>query len=80
MWIQQNVFPPIWIDSAFVRFMVWREPTSMASVFSLFSLSLLLSIQAFTDNNKTRNLTLNIEIPWAGMPCAVAYHLQISGD
>ena len=42
-------FNKIWIDSASVRFMVWREPTSMASVFSPFSLSLLLSIQACTD-------------------------------
>ena len=52
MWIQQNVFPPIWIDSASVRFMAWREPTSMASVFSSFSLSLLLSIQAFIDRKQ----------------------------
>ena len=53
-----------------------------ASVFSSFSLSSLLSIQALPSQteNKTRNLTLNIEIPWVGMACVVAYHLQISGN
>ena len=45
-------FPPIWIDSASVRLMAWHESTSMASVFSSFSLSLLLSIQAFTDRKQ----------------------------
>ena len=53
MWIQRNAFST-WIDSAFVRFMVWREPTSLASILSSFSLSLLLSIQAFTDRKQDR--------------------------
>ena len=34
-------FPPIWIDSALVRFMVWREPTSYASVFFIIYLELV---------------------------------------
>ena len=73
-------FPSNWIDSASVRFMARREPTSMASVFSSFSLSLLLSIQAFTDRKQDSKSDTKIEILWAGMPCAVAYHLQISGN
>ena len=44
-WIQENVFPPIWIDSAFVGFVLRRKQTSLASVFSSFSLSMLLTIQ-----------------------------------
>ena len=50
----ETFFPPIWIGSAVARFMVRHEPTSMALVFfflwffSLYSLSLLLSIHAFT--------------------------------
>ena len=74
-------FPPIWIDSAYVRFMVWREPTSMASVlFHHLAWACYWASKPSQTENKTQNLKLNNEIPRVGMPCGVAYHLQISGN
>ena len=55
-------FPSIWIDSASVRFMAWCGTNQHGfCFFIILGLSLLLSIQAFTDrkqNSKSDNQTL----------------------
>ena len=57
-------FPPIWIDSASVRFMVWREPTNMASVFSV---SEHLSLH----RQKTRLEIRHYTLKFCGLGCLV---------
>ena len=79
MWIQRNVFsPPVWIG----LLGLWSGVNSPAWLrfFHHLAWACYWASKPSQRENQTRSLTLDIEIPWVGLPCAVAYHLHVVTD